>query len=213
MLITIMIVAMATMMLVGVLINQFLVAEARDVEQLLADSRFYWAMDGHAAYLLSEAAVTDAICGTNTTCAADTNRETSLNNLSAKNPLNWSYSISNINSTINPTSCTNDNKCFQTTVSKLTADTSDTKGGITSASGGSLYAQFKTTFASNYGSLFWQNIFDLGNNGWQSLNSTIHPLNVYFRIGIAADPSFSSCPSTSTECGLNYITKVTRPTS
>ncbi|MBF8271228.1 MAG: hypothetical protein HW380_333 [Magnetococcales bacterium] len=67
-------------LLVSALIEHFLVAEARAVEESLAKVRVYWAMSGHVDYYLSRVKQYASQCSAGSTIPSLTNFNTAFNN-------------------------------------------------------------------------------------------------------------------------------------
>lgn len=219
--ITIMIVSLVTMMIISVLINQFLTTEGRAVEQLLADSRFYWAMDGHATLVLSQAAARDdsaagavaSLCGNGITCTNDADRLTEVKNLpdvqvtgAPPTTLRWDYDLAGAVTT----------KQFDTFIQDPGADINDTDTGTND---GRMFLTVSipatnTTTGLPIGSFFWRDIFGVG----AASDMRINQLRISFCTGAVGTScsttallSGTPAPNEPADSGKNLITNVTRP--
>ncbi len=150
--ITIMIVSLATMLIVATLINHYATTEGRAIEQLLADSRFYWAMEGTANLLLSQVVSPDGLRNDGA-CNDDAEREVNLRNLAKVANITWDYDLANWGATLVNTN--NDPaRQFQTSLTGADiADTDpDTEDGRMSL----------TVSIPAAGRFFWQDVLGLG---------------------------------------------------
>ncbi|MEO5373009.1 MAG: hypothetical protein H7840_01890 [Alphaproteobacteria bacterium] len=211
-LVTIMVVSLACMMVVSVLINQVAVIEARAVEQLLWDSRFYWAMDGHTSLVLSQGAnklSTGQLCGG--VCTSEATRVTNINTIAGNSgSVTWSYG-------------TDTTKQFITTTSgsgcgaAATVDNSGNCGAVdytppSSNIGTLLFGTRVADWTNGAGSFIKDEVF--GASTLAAMDKVINPLLTYFCISSTSacgippnDPTLTPEPNPS----RIYITKVTRP--
>ncbi|MFN3075823.1 MAG: hypothetical protein ABT940_02875 [Alphaproteobacteria bacterium] len=218
---TVMVVMLLTMMIVSVLVNQYAEVESRAIEQLLWQTRFYWAMDGHANLFLSQAANQTNLCST--TCVSDVNRLTDTYNpprnisltrlpaavdpaTNAAAVLVWSYTAGGAAE-----------KTFTTTlVSTSTIAGITTPNGVAKAPPGSAATDGKFFLLASTGGFspfLWSTVFAASTQASLGVNG----LQVEFCVGVPAGNIPTQCPGTSNTLtansllGRNLITNVTRP--